>query len=85
MSENKPLEKDVSPDVLIDAKHLNSPVPLLRLKKELEKIDSGCVVQIDCSDSGSCNDIVNWCSRKTYSYLGYKQKVDCSSYFVQKE
>ncbi len=84
MSENKQLKSEVYPDVVIDAKEMNSPIPLLRLKRELEKATSGLILQIDCSDSNSYNDIISWCSRMSHKFLGEKSKSSYTSYYIEK-
>jgi tRNA 2-thiouridine synthesizing protein A len=84
MSDYKTLEKDVTPDRSINAKNLHSPLPLLRLKKELADMDTDEILRIDCTDSGSSNDIANWCSRMNHTYLGEKRESDYSSFFIQK-
>ncbi len=84
MSEYKQLQSEVYPDVVIDAKGLYSPIPLLRLKRELEQATSGIILQVDCSDSNSYNDIVSWCSHANHKFLGEKRHNLYSSYYVVK-
>ncbi len=78
------LDCKVTPDRSINAKNLHSPLPLLRLKKELALMFSEEIVQIDCTDVGSGSDIANWCSRMGHTFLGEKQETDHTSFFVQK-
>ena len=85
MSAYKALEKDVHPDITIDAKDLFCPVPLLRLKKKLALLQSKEVVQIDCTDPGAGDDISSWCSRMKHTYLGEVRDFDYSSHFVMKK
>jgi len=85
MSNFKPLEKKVNPASIIDAKGLSSPVPLLRLKKELAVLHTDDIVQIDSTDNGTGNDIASWCSKVKYEYLGEQQNSDFSSHFVKKK
>ena len=84
MDKNKQLEKEVSPDKKINAINLHSPIPLLRLKKEIAAMHDGEIVEIICTDAGSGNDIANWCSKQNHTYLGEKQKEDKFSFFVEK-
>jgi len=85
MSPSNPLEKEVNPTSTIDAKGLLSPIPLLRLKKELAILRAEEIVQIDSTDSGTGNDIASWCSKTKYAYLGEKRNVGFTSYFVMKK
>ena len=69
---------------VLDAKGLSCPMPLLRTKKEIGKIDGGQVLQIDGTDPGSRNDIPGWCARAGHEYLGEKEESGYISFFVQK-
>ena len=57
MSDIKVAEDGLAVTVTLDAKGLSCPMPLLRTKKEIGKIASGEVLQIDGTDPGSRNDI----------------------------
>lgn len=85
MENYKPLEKDVSPNVTIDAKGLFSPIPLLRLKKELAVLQSKEIARLDSTDPGTGNDIAGWCTKVNNIYLGEKRESGFSSFFVMKE
>ena len=69
---------------VLDAKGLSCPMPLLRTKKEIGKIDGGQILQIDGTDPGSRNDIPGWCARAGHEYLGEKEESGYISFFVQK-
>ncbi|MCI5221422.1 MAG: sulfurtransferase TusA family protein [Candidatus Electrothrix sp. AR4] len=69
---------------VLDAKGLSCPMPLLRTKKEIGKIEDGQILQIDGTDPGSRNDIPGWCSRAGHEYLGEKEESGYMSFFVQK-
>ena len=56
MSDYTPLEKAVSPSSAIDATGLRSPVPLLRIKKELAVVKAGEIVQLDSDDPNTGSD-----------------------------
>lgn len=78
-------EQDIHPDNIIDAKDLHSPLPLLRLKKKLAHVNNGDIVQIDCTDFGSLNDIDSWCSRLNHIFLGESKKGIYCSYYIKKK
>jgi TusA-related sulfurtransferase len=73
------------PDNTVDARELKSPLPLLRLKKEIAVMKTDEIVRIDCTDQGSLNDIESWCIRMNHSFLGEKKDGDNSSYYIQKK
>ena len=75
----------IIPDNTVDARGLHSPLPLLRLKKEIATMKIEEIVRIDCTDSGSLDDIESWCYRMNHSFLGEKKEDDISSYYIQKK
>ncbi|CAK8719677.1 tRNA 2-thiouridine synthesizing protein A [Candidatus Electrothrix laxa] len=84
MSDVKTAPEGLDVISVLDAKGLSCPMPLLRTKKEIGKIDGGQVLQIDGTDPGSRNDIPGWCARAGHEYLGEKEESGYISFFVQK-
>jgi tRNA 2-thiouridine synthesizing protein A len=84
MSDVKTAPEGLDVVSVLDAKGLSCPMPLLRTKKEIGKIDGGQILQIDGTDPGSRNDIPGWCARAGHEYLGEKEESDYISFFVQK-
>ncbi len=80
----------IAPDGLqvartLDAKGLSCPMPLLRTKKEIDKIKSGEILEILGTDPGSRNDIPGWCSRAGHEYLGEKEDSGFIRFYVKKK
>ena len=69
---------------VLDAKGLSCPMPLLRTKKEMGKINAGEILQVDGTDPGSRNDIPGWCERSGHEYMGEKEETGYISFFVKK-
>jgi tRNA 2-thiouridine synthesizing protein A len=84
MSDFKVVDDGVQPNVVLDAKGLSCPMPLLRTKKEIGKLASGEILQIDGTDPGSRNDIPGWCERAGHVYLGEKERSGFISFFIKK-
>ena len=84
MSDVKTAPEGLDVTSVLDAKGLSCPMPLLRTKKEIGKIDGGQILQIDGTDPGSRNDIPGWCARAGHEYLGEKEESGYISFFVQK-
>ncbi len=84
MSDVKTAPEGLDVTSVLDAKGLSCPMPLLRTKKEIGKIDGGQILQVDGTDPGSRNDIPGWCSRAGHEYLGEKEETGYISFFVQK-
>ncbi len=84
MSDLKVAEDGIAVNATLDAKGLSCPMPLLRTKKEIGKLASGEILQIDGTDPGSRNDLPGWCSRAGHEYLGEKEQSGYISFFVKK-
>ena len=84
MSNPNPLKEKIIPDNTVDARELHSPLPLLRLKKEIAAMKIESIVRIDCTDPTSRDDIESWCHRMNYSFLGEKNEENSCSYYIQK-
>lgn len=84
MSDVKTAPDGLTVAAVLDAKGLSCPMPLLRTKKEIGKIKTGEILQVDGTDPGSRNDIPGWCSRSGHEYLGEKEQTGYMSFFVKK-
>ncbi len=84
MSDYKTVDDGVTPNSVLDAKGLSCPMPLLRTKKEIGKLGSGEILQVDGTDPGSRNDIPGWCERSGHEYLGEKEESGYISFFIKK-
>lgn len=84
MSDFKTAPDGLTAKIVLDAKGLSCPMPLLRTKKEIGKLASGEILQIDGTDPGSRNDIPGWCERSGHEYLGEKEMSGYMSFFIKK-
>jgi len=48
---------------VLDASGLNCPMPILKTKKALSKMDSGMVLEVISTDAGSVKDIEAFCNQ----------------------
>lgn len=84
MSDSKKVAAGTTANAVLDAKGLSCPMPLLRTKKEIGKLASGEILQVDGTDPGSRNDIPGWCERAGHEYLGEKEETGYISFFIKK-
>ncbi|WP_136809147.1 sulfurtransferase TusA family protein [Desulfosediminicola flagellatus] len=84
MSDSKKADEGITANAVLDAKGLSCPMPLLRTKKEIGKLATGEILQIDGTDPGSRNDIPGWCDRAGHEYLGEKEETGYISFFIKK-
>ena len=69
----------------LDAKGLSCPMPLLRTKKEIDKINSGEILEVLGTDPGSRNDLPGWCTRAGHEFLGEKEASGFFCFFIKKK
>jgi tRNA 2-thiouridine synthesizing protein A len=55
-------------DVVLDAKGLNCPLPILRTKKTLQTMQPGGLLEVQATDPGSVADFESFC-RQTGNQL----------------
>ncbi|OKY73854.1 MAG: preprotein translocase subunit TatC [Desulfobulbaceae bacterium DB1] len=85
MSDVKQAPADIKADRTLDAKGLSCPMPLLRTKKEIDKISSGQILEILGTDPGSRNDLPGWCTRAGHEFVGEKEESGYFRFFIKKK
>ena len=48
---------------VLDASGLNCPLPILKTKKALNKLDAGTILEVISTDAGSVKDIEAFCNQ----------------------
>jgi tRNA 2-thiouridine synthesizing protein A len=86
MSEDfKAVSENITPHKTLDVKGMSCPMPLLRAKKEIEKINSGEILEILGTDPGSRKDFPGWAARSGHEYLGEKEEAGFFRYYIRKK
>ncbi len=85
MSDIKVAPDDITAASTLDAKGLSCPMPLLRTKKEIDKINSGEVLEVLGTDPGSRNDLPGWCTRSGHEFLGEKEDAGFIRFYIRKK
>lgn len=68
----------------LDASGLNCPLPILKAKKQLNGLDSGQVLYIVATDSGSVKDFDAFCKQTGHSLLESTEADGKYHYYIQK-
>lgn len=50
-------------DLTLDATGLNCPLPILKTKKALQKMESGQILEVISTDAGSVKDVAAFCNQ----------------------
>lgn len=69
----------------IDAKGLDCPMPLLKLKQALNRLDSGEIVSLVATDAGSMRDFKVFTEQSGHVLLKADEQQGVFEYFVQKK
>ena len=71
-------------DQTLDCRGLSCPMPILKTKKRLEKMESGQVLEMLSSDPGTKNDIASFAKRGGHEYLGMKEDEGFNRFYIKK-
>jgi len=53
----------------LDARGLNCPLPILRTRKAIAKLEAGEILEVTSSDPGSVKDISSFCSQTGHELI----------------
>ncbi len=63
----------ITPDETLDCRGLSCPMPLLKTKKAIGKLQSGQILEILGTDPGTRNDLPSFAGKAGHEYLGEKE------------
>lgn len=73
-----------SVDVYLDARGLQCPMPLLKAKQALNKMDAGQILEVLSTDAGSWRDFHSYTDQSAHQLLGAEQVDGVYSYYLGK-
>ncbi|MGG7672516.1 sulfurtransferase TusA family protein [Pseudomonas sp. WC2] len=74
----------VAHDVELDASGLNCPLPLLKAKMELNKLQSGAVLKVIATDAGSQRDFRTFAKLAGHTLLLEEEEAGVYRYWLKK-
>ncbi|MBM7583580.1 rhodanese-related sulfurtransferase/TusA-related sulfurtransferase [Bacillus pakistanensis] len=74
----------INTDVVLDAKGLACPMPIVRTKKAMNHLDAGQVIEVHATDKGSKADLQAWAKSSGHEYLGTIEDEDVLKHFIRK-
>jgi len=72
-------------DQTLDAQGLNCPLPILKTKKALQKMDDGQVLEVLSTDAGSVKDIEAFCKQTGNILLGVEENEGKYIFNIEKK
>lgn len=71
-------------DIVVDAKGLSCPMPIVRAKKAIDGLHSGQIMQLETTDKGSKNDFQSWVKQTNHELLKMEEDEGVYRFFVRK-
>lgn len=68
----------------LDLKGLNCPLPILRIKQTMARMESGDIVKIVGTEPGTERELKILCKQSGYEYLDYQETDSEFIHFVRK-
>ena len=75
---------NITADEVLDCKGLSCPMPLLKTKKAMSKLNSGQILEVLGTDPGSKNDLPGWCQKEGHEFMGSKDEADFFRFYIKK-
>jgi tRNA 2-thiouridine synthesizing protein A len=69
---------------VLDCQGMNCPLPILKTKKEIDKMESGEILKMVSTDPGSTNDVMAWAKKTGNVLLDNSQDGNVYTFFIQK-
>lgn len=76
--------KALQSPVVVDARGVSCPGPILAAKKQIGGVGVGNVMQVLATDSGTLKDIPAWCKKMGHEYLGSFEEAGSINLFLRK-
>ncbi|WP_029332501.1 sulfurtransferase TusA family protein [Exiguobacterium oxidotolerans] len=74
----------IKTDVVLDARGLACPMPIVRTKKSIKTLEPGQVIEVQATDKGSTADLRAWANSTGNQYLGTIEEGDVLRHYVRK-
>jgi TusA-related sulfurtransferase len=71
-------------DKVLDAKGLACPMPVVKTKKEIDKMDSGQVIEIHATDKGAKSDLTAWAKSGGHELLQNTEENGIFKFWIRK-
>lgn len=75
--------EEIKADETLDCRGLSCPMPVLKTKKTIGKMQSGQILEILSTDPGTKNDMPAFTKRGGHEYLGEKEDDGFTRFYVK--
>lgn len=74
----------IKTDVLLDAKGLSCPMPIVKTKKAIDTMMPGQVIEVQATDHGSKADLIAWAANTGHQYIGLVEEGNVLKHYLRK-
>lgn len=74
----------IKTDVVLDAKGLACPMPIVKTRKIMKELEAGHVLEVEATDKGSTADLKAWAESSGHQYLGTTEKEGVLKHYLRK-
>jgi tRNA 2-thiouridine synthesizing protein A len=71
-------------DVTLDASGLACPIPILKTRQAMDKLQSGQVLKLIATDPGSVSDVAAWATRTGNALLKQMVERGTITFYIRK-
>jgi CoA-disulfide reductase len=72
-------------DSVVDVSGLTCPMPIIKLKKGIDSLESGQVIELHVTDRGALNDLPAWSKNAGHSILKIEEDDNIITFWIQKK
>ena len=76
--------ENVKANVILDAKGLACPMPIVKTKKAMNGLEAGQVLEVQATDKGSKADLKAWAQSTGHQYLGTLEEGEVLMHYLRK-
>ena len=69
---------------VLNLKGLSCPMPIIRTKQEIDRLNSGEVLEVHVTDQGALTDLPAWAKAGGHKILEHREESDGMMFFIQK-
>lgn len=77
--------EEITVDSVVDVTGLTCPMPIVKLKRGIESIDSNQILEIHATDKGTLNDLPAWSKNAGHTLLKTEQEGNVIKFWIKKK
>jgi len=77
--------KEIKVATVVDVTGLTCPMPIIKLKKGIESLESGQVIELQVTDRGALNDLPAWSKNAGHTLLKTEQEEKVIKFWIEKK